>query len=106
MRIVLRKARPVDYGFARQLYALTMRDLIEQAFGWDEYRQDMSFASQYVQGEARIVAVNGRDVGWIQTRIDGSTLNLLQLYIAPAWQNRGIGSMVLKRLLAQARRRG
>jgi len=34
MKIALREARPVDYGFARQLYRTTMRDRIEAAFGW------------------------------------------------------------------------
>jgi ribosomal protein S18 acetylase RimI-like enzyme len=106
MKIALREARPVDYGFARQLYAMTMRDLTEQAFGWDEYRQDLSFAGQYVQREVRIITLNGRDVGWLQTRIVGPTLHLFQLYIAPAWQNQGIGSLVLTRMLAQAERRG
>ena len=106
MKVALRAARPVDYGFARQLYAMTMRDPIERAFGWDEYRQDLSFARQYVQSEVRIITLNGRDIGWHQTRSVGPTLHLFQFYIAPAWQNRGIGSLVLKRLLARAERHG
>ena len=99
-------ARPADYGFARQLYALTMRDIIELAFGWDEYRQDLSFARQYVQSEVRIITLNGRDIGWLQTRSVGPTLHLFQFYIAPRWQNQGLGSLVLKRVLAQAEKRG
>ena len=106
MKIALREARPVDYGFARQLYAVTMRDLTERAFGWDEYRQDLSFARQYVQSEVRIIMLNGRDVGWLQTRNVEPTLHLFQFYVAPAWQNQGIGTLVLKRVLAQAQRRG
>ena len=35
MKIALREARPVDYGFARQLYRATMYDRTEEAFGWD-----------------------------------------------------------------------
>lgn len=106
VKIALRAAQPVDYGFARQLYALTMRDIIEQAFGWDEYRQDLSFARQCIQSEVRIITLNGRDIGWLQTRSVGPTLHLFQFYIAPAWQNQGIGSLVLKHVLAQAERRG
>jgi GNAT superfamily N-acetyltransferase len=33
-------------------------------------------------------------------------MNLLQFYILPEWQNRGLGTLVLKRLLAEAKRRG
>ena len=106
MKVALRAARPVDYGFARQLYAMTMRDPIERAFGWDEYRQDLSFARQYVQSEVRIITLNGRDIGWHQTRSVGPTLHLFQFYIAPAWQNQAIGGVVLKRVLARVEGRG
>jgi len=106
VKIALRRAQPVDCGFARQIYAMAMRDLVEQAFGWNEYRQDLSFARQYVQSEVRIITLNGRDIGWLQTRVVGPTLHLFQFYIAPAWQNRGLGRLILKRLLAQADRQG
>jgi GNAT superfamily N-acetyltransferase len=105
MKVVLREARPVDYGFARQLYRATMHDRIDEAFGWDEYRQDMSFAQQFVLREVRIITLKGKDVGWIQTRTAGPVLNLFQFYVAPEWQGRGIGSVVLKRLTAEAKRR-
>jgi GNAT superfamily N-acetyltransferase len=105
MKIALREARPVDYGFARQLYGATMRERIEKAFGWDEYRQDMSFARQFILREVRIITLAGKDVGWIQTRVERPVMNLFQFYVAPEWQGRGIGSHILKRLLAEADRR-
>jgi len=106
MKIALREARPVDYGFARQLYRATMLDRIEEAFGWDEYRQDMSFARQFILGEVRIITLAGKDVGWIQTRIEAPVMDLFQFYVAPERQGRGIGSHVLTRLMAEAKRRG
>jgi GNAT superfamily N-acetyltransferase len=106
MKIALREARPVDYGFARQLYRATMRDRIEEAFGWDEYRQDMGFAQQFVLREVRIISLRGKDVGWIQTRAEGPVLNLFQFYVAAEFQNRGVGTQVLKRLMGEAKQRG
>jgi GNAT superfamily N-acetyltransferase len=106
MKIALREVRPVDYGFARQLYRATMHDRTEEAFGWNEYRQDMSFARQFILKEVRVIMLGGKDVGWIQTRTEGAVLNLLQFYVAPEWQSRGIGSVVLKRLMAESKRRG
>jgi GNAT superfamily N-acetyltransferase len=106
MKIALREARPVDYGFARQLYRATMRERTEEAFGWDEYRQDMSFARQFILKEVRIITLGGKDVGWIQTRAEGAVLNLFQFYVAPEWQGRGVGTLVLKRLMREAKRRG
>ncbi|HSY85785.1 MAG TPA: GNAT family N-acetyltransferase [Verrucomicrobiae bacterium] len=106
MKIALREARPVDYGFARQLFDVTMRDRIEAIIGWDEYRQDMSFARKFVLGEVRVITLRGKDVGWIQTRIEGSAMTLLQFYVVPELQGRGIGTLVLKRLTGDAKRRG
>jgi GNAT superfamily N-acetyltransferase len=105
-KIALRDARPIDYGFARQLCFTTMRELIEQAFGWDEYSQDAIFARQFVLDEVHIVTIDGKDVGWIQIQRDAATINLGQFYIAPDRQNRGIGGMVLKQLLAESGKRG
>jgi GNAT superfamily N-acetyltransferase len=106
MKIALREARPVDYSFARQLYRATMHERTDEAFGWDEYRQDMSFARQFVLREVRIITLGAKDVGWIQTRAEGAVLNLLQFYVAPEWQGRGVGSTVLTRVMAEAKRRG
>ncbi len=77
---------------------------IDEAFGWDEYRQDMSFARQFVLRD--IITLGRKDVGWIQTRAEGAVLNLFQFYVAPEWQGRGVGSTVLKRLMGEAKRRG
>ncbi len=106
MRIALRDARPIDYGFARQLCFAATRDLVEQAFGWDEYWQDALFARQFALNEVRIITLDGTDIGWIQTQIDGRTMKLGQFHIAPERQGRGIGSTVLKRLIGQAGKRG
>ena len=105
IKIALRAARPVDYGFARQLYRELMHDITDALFGWDEYREDMSFARQFVLREARIITRAAKDIGWIQTRIEGPAMHLLQFYIAPPWQHRGFGTEVLQRLLAEAKRR-
>jgi GNAT superfamily N-acetyltransferase len=106
MKIALRAARPVDYGFARQLCFTTMRELVEQTFGWDEYSQDATFARQFVLSEVRIITLDGEDIGWIQTQSSDRTINLGQFFIAPERQGRGIGSAVLKQLLAESGKRG
>jgi len=104
--IALRAARPDDYGFAKQTYYETIRWVIERLFGWDNEREDRKFAEQFRLEEVRIITADDRDVGWIQTRPAGGALYLGQLYVVPAWQRRGIGSEVLARLIAEARKQG
>jgi ribosomal protein S18 acetylase RimI-like enzyme len=106
MEISLRPARTEDFVFARRLYYETMRWIIERTTGWDEAREDATFAKQFKLDEVQIIVVEGRDAGWLQTQNDGDTIVLGQLYVVPALQRRGIGSEVLQRLVDDARREG
>src|SRR5580765_3642655 len=68
MDIQVREASPADMDFARALYFETMRGMIEPLFGWDQGRQEESFAGWFDLQQASIIMADGRDVGWMQTR--------------------------------------
>ncbi len=105
-RPMLRPARADDYGFCRQLAFSAMRDLVERTVGWDEYRMDMHFARQWNLGEVSIVTLKARDIGWVQRRSAHEATTLLNLFLLPADQGRGIGGAILQQLLAQAGKQG
>lgn len=50
--------------------------------------------------EVRIVTFNGSDVGWLQVQESLTEVRLLQFFIAPNQQRKGIGTEVLRNLLA------
>lgn len=104
MEIQVREARPTDVDFARSLYFETMRGLIESTFGWDQHRQEESFAGWFDLHETNIITADGRDVGWMQTRTDEHEVFLGSLYVLPEMQRRGIGTHVLRELIAECRR--
>ena len=106
-RVSLRPARPVDYGFARQLVFSAMRELVEGAGGgWNEYRMDTGLARQYDMTKVSIITLGGRDIGWIQSQTENQTIDIPYFFIAPEQQGRGIGTMLLGRLLTQAKKQG
>jgi tRNA pseudouridine38-40 synthase len=100
--ISLRKASTDDFAFAQRLYFETMGWIIERLFGWDQAREERNFLNYFKFEEARIIAANGRDVGWLQERVDSATIHLLSLYVMPEMQRRGIGTQVLQTVLAKA----
>lgn len=102
----LRRARADDYGFCRQLAFAAMRDLVERAVGWSEYRMDMHFARQWNLGEVNILTLKDRDIGWMQRRPDREATILLNLFLLPAYRGRGIGSAILLQLLVQTKKQG
>ncbi|HKV98582.1 MAG TPA: GNAT family N-acetyltransferase [Vicinamibacterales bacterium] len=104
MDIRLREARSGDIEFARALYLETMRGLIEPLFGWDQPRQESELRELVRPQPASIITVDGRDVGWMQIRTSKSELFLGSLYVVPEMQRRGIGTHVLRELIAESQR--
>lgn len=104
MNIALRTASDDDVAFARNLYFETMRGIIELLFGWDQDREKENFARFFRLNEAKIITLDGQDVGWIQEQIFEKSINLGSFYVVPKMQGRGIGTQVLRMLLERAAR--
>src|SRR5580698_4063350 len=103
MNIQLRAANPADFGFAQALYFETMRSMIEPLFQWDQAHQEQSFATWFKLDEARVIVADGKDVGWTQWRADEGAIFLGSLYIEPSMQGQGIGTHILRTLIAEGR---
>jgi len=103
MDVSLRASHARDYDFARGLYFETMRPMIERLFGWDQTRQEENFAGWFKLDEVSIITVDGIDAGWIQQRADSGEIFLGSLYVVPSMQGQGIGTRVLRCLLASAK---
>jgi ribosomal protein S18 acetylase RimI-like enzyme len=105
MDVRLRACRTQDFTFARGLYFETMRWAIERLFGWDEAHQEESFAGWFKPDEVSIITADGPDVGWIQQRPERDAIFLGSIYVIPTMQGKGIGTHVIRKLVALARSR-
>ncbi len=103
MRYTLRPTTTDDYEYLRRLHHAAYHDLMVQMFGgWHEDEQDRYFDDHYVAGAAQIIVVEGDDVGAVEMGRDGVRWFIAELQIDPAWQGRGIGTAVLRDVLARA----
>ena len=98
----LRPARPEDAAFARRLYFATNRWIVERLIGWDEARESERFASEFRPEEAQIILLDSVPIGWMQAGEAEGALQLKQICLDPAYQRRGIGTMLLQELIAAA----
>jgi GNAT superfamily N-acetyltransferase len=98
--IHLRKGSAEHYAFAQCLYLSTMQPYAAELMVWDETLQRDSFADQWRLDEVQIIAVDGKDVGWLQVSETPMEIRLLQFFMAPDHQRQGIGTQVLNRLVA------
>ena len=99
---MLRQATEADFAFLYHLHRATMKDYVAQTWGWDEAVQAAMFKDRFDPGRSYIVVVGGRDVGFLsmERRID--TLFLANLQILPEEQGQGLGTAIIKAILAQA----
>lgn len=97
----LRPATPDDYGFALALYLETIRPHAALLIDWRDEAEAERFAGFWRSDEARIVTLDGTDVGWVQVEESPEAVALRQFYLSPAHQGRGIGSQVLARLIVE-----
>lgn len=100
--VTLRPARPEDAAFARRLYFITNRWIAERLFGWDAISEDERFAREFRVAEAQIIEIGGNAIGWLQIEEAEGILRLKQICIDRAFQRRGIGTKLLRELLASA----
>jgi ribosomal protein S18 acetylase RimI-like enzyme len=102
-QITFRQASAQDFEFCEHLYFEGMRQIIEQ-LNLDRNRHVTSFQQQWSLPEVSILVVDGADVGWMQSSVQGDELFLKQLFVDGPCQNRGIGTQVLRQLIADAER--
>jgi ribosomal protein S18 acetylase RimI-like enzyme len=64
--------------------------------------QQQSYAAQFPEAEDRIILADGREAGrWLVERMD-SEIRAIDLALLPGYRNKGIGSLLLQDLMAEA----
>ncbi len=106
MDFTVRQAGAADGEWLWVTKTRCLRAYIEQTYGaWDEDTQRARFDAVFIPEEIRIFAVGGRDAAFTAVRYDADVIQLFNLMVAPEFQNRGLGTGILRRLLADAQAR-
>lgn len=104
--IRLRRARAADRPFAEALYFGTMLPLLSRLGFGDPVALRSRFDRGWSSKRSRIVRSAATDIGWMQVSPWATGLHLDQLHLVANWRDRGIGSVLIARLLARAGRMG
>jgi len=106
MEFGLRKAVATDLAWLWETKTRCLRGYIEQTYGlWEEDIQRVRFNATFIPEEVHIASLEGRDAGFIAARQDPDALQLFNLMVAPEFQNRGLGTAILRHLQAHAQER-
>ncbi|WP_246278840.1 GNAT family N-acetyltransferase [Phytohabitans rumicis] len=101
--VELRPATPADSEFCFALRQVALRPYVEATWGWDEAAQRGFHERRFDPAATQIVTVDGRDVGRlvVERGPDETVLGLIELL--PAYQGRGIGTALIRDLIAEGR---
>ncbi|WP_299690993.1 GNAT family N-acetyltransferase [uncultured Tateyamaria sp.] len=98
----LRPATDADFDFARDLYLSSMKPLLIALDAWDADQIDAAFRGYFIAAEIRVVTVAGVDAGWIQVSQTHKELCLDQLHLIEEVRGQGIGTALIKAVIADA----
>lgn len=97
-----RSAGKEDREFLFALRTDAMKQYVEEIYGWDGEFQRAYFERDFWPEEIRIIQSDGVDVGMYAMVQDEDGYKLKRIEVLPTYQNRGIGTEILKVLLARA----
>lgn len=95
-----------DFDFAYQLKKIAYREYIEQTWGWDEAFQVNFHKENFSIENVKIIKVGNQRIGTVDVKEDDNRIFISGLYLFPGFQNKGIGSSILKDLQRKAEAAG
>ena len=98
---MLRPSAIDDIDWLVELRAEVLRADLERLGRFDEHRVRERMRQGFRPEWTRIVVVDGAKVGSITTRPDGATRWIEHFYLAPHAQGAGVGTAVLRAVLAE-----
>jgi ribosomal protein S18 acetylase RimI-like enzyme len=100
--IELRAARQEDAGFLYGLLKATMQEYVAQIWGWDEEWQRACFQERFDPSREWIVVLEGEAIGVLAIRERKHELFLAKISILPEYQGQGLGTQLIRAVLARA----
>jgi GNAT superfamily N-acetyltransferase len=97
----LRTATAADIDWLAELRAQVLRDDLERLGRFDPIRVRQRMRDAFRPEDTRIIVIGAEDAGSIAVREEPDARWIEHFYIAPAMQNRGIGTSALALVLAE-----
>lgn len=104
MQIGLRPISEADFEFIYQVTKAAMQTYVEKTWGsWADDEQRVQTYGSIDLSTHQIIQINGEDVGCLAVERHISYMQLTKLYLLPAFQRCGIGTFLIRLLVAQAK---
>lgn len=89
------------------MHHAAVRDVVERQFGpWDEAQQDRFFDNDWGGGDFEVIEYDGSPCGYVCIEQRTMDVRVREIDIDPAFQGRGIGTLIVRSVIDSARVRG
>jgi ribosomal protein S18 acetylase RimI-like enzyme len=107
VQVTRRPAVESDWDFFRRCHHAAYREAAERQFGpWDEARQDRFAESSWREATFEILLCDGQPCGYTCVEERADDLHVREIVVHPDFQNRGVGTTVLRQTIERACARG
>lgn len=100
--VELRPVGAADSEYCYLVHELAMRPYVEAIWGWDESVQRDLHERSFDPAAGRIIMVDGHDAGYLAVEDRPAEIYLGRIELHPDHQGRGIGSTIVRQLIARA----
>ena len=115
-KLVLRPTADADEAFLLSVYDSTRADELGQVqwqegqrqlfLKWQFDLQRREYEARFPDAEYSVILIDDRPAGRIWIGRDSEQIRLLDIALLPEFQNRGAGTLLLRRLIEEARQAG
>ena len=102
----VRPASDEDFDFLYGLHVAAMKEAVSRVWGWDDAVQERMFRERPDSSKSAIVVVDGQDVGVLALQKQPDVVVLVNIEILPEFQRRGLGTAIVRDVIADAKRAG
>jgi len=102
----LRAATRADETMLFALHRDALREYVEATWGWNEHWQQAHFAGHYAPARNAVIVRGASDIGRISLSRHWRAVFLRDIELIASERNRGLGSAIVRAVLALARAEG
>ena len=104
MNVTTRPGTKGDLDFARNAHHSAYRDVVVRQWGrWDEDLQDRFFDRDWGDARFDVILVGETVCGYTSIEDRADAVHVRELVLLPEYQGRGIGSALLRSVIARAK---
>lgn len=102
LKYTLQPTSSQDLEFLYDLHKSSQGQYIKNIWGWDEDQQFRMFKVHFSTDQQQLITYQKRRVGVLQLQSSQTTIEIQRIQVLPAFQNKGIGTSILKRLIQRS----